>query len=93
MAMMFDATLKDLARECPLGMLAEFDEPQSAPVRSLNILDTPSALCPGARSTWALHGRDRRPACGSTSTIEAPRRIAYHHRRTRRPRMARSRPT
>ncbi|HQU45179.1 MAG TPA: hypothetical protein PK867_20355 [Pirellulales bacterium] len=37
MAMTFDATLKDLARECPLGILAEFDEPTSSPVTPLNV--------------------------------------------------------
>ncbi|HET6883733.1 MAG TPA: hypothetical protein VFI31_26500 [Pirellulales bacterium] len=37
MAMTFDATLKDLARECPLGVLAEFDEPPDGPVKLLNV--------------------------------------------------------
>lgn len=29
MAMTFDATLKDLARDCPQGVLAEFDQPHA----------------------------------------------------------------
>lgn len=37
MAMTFDATLKDLARECPIGVLAEFDEPTDSPVTLLNV--------------------------------------------------------
>ncbi len=37
MAMTFDATLKDLARDCPQGVLAEFDRPPTLPVRVLNV--------------------------------------------------------
>ncbi|HET6881440.1 MAG TPA: hypothetical protein VFI31_14855 [Pirellulales bacterium] len=37
MAMTFDATLKDLGRDCPLGVLAEFDQPPLLPVRMLNV--------------------------------------------------------
>jgi hypothetical protein len=37
MAMTFDATLKDLGRECPHGVLAEFDQPPTLPVRLLNV--------------------------------------------------------
>ncbi|MGH7137847.1 MAG: hypothetical protein ACREHD_19020, partial [Pirellulales bacterium] len=29
--------MKDLARECPLGVLIEFDEPPNAPVQLLNV--------------------------------------------------------
>ncbi len=37
MAMTFDATLKDMARESPEGFLAAFDRPPAAPVRVLNV--------------------------------------------------------
>lgn len=37
MAMAFYAVLKDMARECPLGVLAAFDKPQRGPVKSLNV--------------------------------------------------------
>jgi hypothetical protein len=37
MAMTFDATIKDLAREHPLGFLAAFDRPPGLPVRLLNV--------------------------------------------------------
>lgn len=37
MAMTFDATLKDLGRECPRGLLAEFDQPPTLPVNLLNV--------------------------------------------------------
>lgn len=37
MAMTFDATLKDLGRDCPQGVLAEFDQPPSLPVSVLNV--------------------------------------------------------
>jgi hypothetical protein len=37
MAMTFDATIKDLAREHPLGFLSEFDRPPALPVRLLNV--------------------------------------------------------
>jgi hypothetical protein len=37
MAMTFDATLKDLGRECPNGVLAEFDQPPTLPVKLLNV--------------------------------------------------------
>lgn len=37
MAMTFDATLKDLARDCPQGVLAEFDQPPTLPVAVLNV--------------------------------------------------------
>lgn len=36
MGMTFDATLKDLGRDCPQGILAEFDQPPTAQVRVLN---------------------------------------------------------
>ena len=32
MATPFDATLKDMVRECPLGFLAVFDRPPAVPV-------------------------------------------------------------
>src|SRR5436190_10370708 len=45
MAMTFDATLKDMARESPLGFLATFDQPSALPVRALNVhLSTVTAL-------------------------------------------------
>ena len=37
MAMTFDATLKDMGRASPLGFLAAFDRPPTAPVRLLNV--------------------------------------------------------
>lgn len=37
MAMTFDATLKDLGRDCPWGVLAEFDRPPTSPVSVLNV--------------------------------------------------------
>jgi hypothetical protein len=37
MAMTFDATLKDMGRESPLGFLAAFDRPPTVPVRLLNV--------------------------------------------------------
>jgi hypothetical protein len=37
MAMTFDATLKDMARESPEGFLTTFDRPPSLPVRELNV--------------------------------------------------------
>src|SRR6516165_1698853 len=37
MAMTFDATLKDMGRESPLGFLATFDQPPAGPVRLLNV--------------------------------------------------------
>ena len=37
MAMTFDATLKDMGRECPQGFLAEFDQAPAAPVKLLNV--------------------------------------------------------
>ena len=37
MAMTFDATLKDLGRDCPQGVLAEFDQPPVLPVSVLNV--------------------------------------------------------
>lgn len=37
MGMTFDATLKDLGRDCPRGILSEFDEPPNAPVSVLNV--------------------------------------------------------
>lgn len=37
MAMTFDATLKDMARECPEGFLAAFDRKPAAPVSVLNV--------------------------------------------------------
>jgi len=37
MAMTFDATLKDMARENPLGFLAAFDRPPTLPVSLLNV--------------------------------------------------------
>jgi hypothetical protein len=36
MAMTFDATLKDMGRESPVGFLATFDQPPVVPVRLLN---------------------------------------------------------
>jgi hypothetical protein len=45
MAMTFDATLKDMGRESPLGFLATFDQPLTGPVRLLNVdLSTVTAL-------------------------------------------------
>ncbi len=45
MAMTFDATLKDMGRESPLGFLATFDKPPDVPVRLLNVdLSTVTAL-------------------------------------------------
>ncbi|HEV3007007.1 MAG TPA: hypothetical protein VGX78_21230 [Pirellulales bacterium] len=35
--MTFDATLKDMGRDCPEGFLAEFDRPPTAPIRLLNV--------------------------------------------------------
>lgn len=37
MAMTFDATLKDMARESPQGFLAAFDRPPTLPVKLLNV--------------------------------------------------------
>lgn len=37
MAMTFDATLKQLGRDCPQGVLAEFDRPPTLPVSVLNV--------------------------------------------------------
>src|SRR4051794_41144752 len=37
MAMTFDATLKDLGRDSPTGMLVTFDRPPTGPVRLLNV--------------------------------------------------------
>ena len=37
MAMTFDATLKDMGRDCPQGVLAEFDRPPTLPVTVLNV--------------------------------------------------------
>src|SRR5271156_5511123 len=37
MALTFDATLKDMGRESPLGMLAAFDRPPTLPVKLLNV--------------------------------------------------------
>ena len=37
MAMTFDATLKDMGRECPEGFLATFDRAPNAPVSVLNV--------------------------------------------------------
>jgi hypothetical protein len=37
MAMTFDATLKDMGRESPLGFLAAFDQPPVLPVKLLNV--------------------------------------------------------
>ena len=45
MAMTFDATLKDMGRESPLGFLTTFDQPPTLPVRPLNVdLSTVTAL-------------------------------------------------
>jgi hypothetical protein len=45
MAMTFDATLKDMGRDSPLGFLATFDRPPTGPVRLLNVdLSTVTAL-------------------------------------------------
>jgi len=45
MAMTFDATLKDMGRQSPLGFLAVFDQPPAVPVRPLNVdLSTVTAL-------------------------------------------------
>jgi hypothetical protein len=45
MAMTFDATLKDMGRESPLGFLATFDQPPALPVKLLNVdLSTVTAL-------------------------------------------------
>jgi hypothetical protein len=45
MAMTFDATLKDMGRESPLGFLATFDQPPALPVKPLNVdLSTVTAL-------------------------------------------------
>src|SRR5712692_4041771 len=37
MAMTFDATLKDMARDSPQGFLAAFDRPLTSPVKLLNV--------------------------------------------------------
>ena len=37
MAMTFDATLKDMGRDNPLGFLAAFDKPPSVSVKLLNV--------------------------------------------------------
>jgi hypothetical protein len=37
MAMTFDATLKDMGRDSPLGFLAVFDQPPTLPVKLLNV--------------------------------------------------------
>src|SRR5256885_9403913 len=37
MALTFDATLKDMGRDCPLGFLAAFDRPPTVPVKLLNV--------------------------------------------------------
>ena len=43
--MTFDATLKDMGRESPVGFLAAFDQPPTLPVRPLNVdLSTVTAL-------------------------------------------------
>jgi hypothetical protein len=45
MAMTFDATLKDMGRECPSAFLATFDQPPALPVKLLNVdLSTVTAL-------------------------------------------------
>ena len=44
MGMTFDATLKDLERDCPRGVLAEFDQPPILPVSVLIQHRWPSAL-------------------------------------------------
>jgi hypothetical protein len=45
MAMTFDATLKDMGRECPSAFLAMFDQPPTLPVKLLNVdLSTVTAL-------------------------------------------------
>src|SRR5438552_12597408 len=45
MAMTFDATLKDMGRESPLGFLAAFDQTPALPVKLLNVdLSTVTAL-------------------------------------------------
>lgn len=45
MAMTFDATLKDMGRESPLGFLTAFDQPPTLPVKLLNVdLSTVTAL-------------------------------------------------
>ena len=37
MAMTFDATLKDMAKDSPEGFLTAFDRPPTAPVPALNV--------------------------------------------------------
>jgi len=37
MAMTFDATLKDMGRDCPVGFLTAFDHPPTLPVKLLNV--------------------------------------------------------
>jgi hypothetical protein len=37
MALTFDATLKDMARDCPEGFLVEFDRPPTGPIKLLNV--------------------------------------------------------
>jgi len=37
MAMTFDATLKDMGRESPVGLLTTFDQPPTLPVKPLNV--------------------------------------------------------
>ena len=37
MALTFDATLKDMARDSPVGLLTTFDRPPTAPVKVLNV--------------------------------------------------------
>src|SRR5437763_7034597 len=37
MAMTFDATLKDMGRDSPQGLLATFDRPPSVPLKLLNV--------------------------------------------------------
>ncbi|HJT31885.1 MAG TPA: hypothetical protein VJ783_07510 [Pirellulales bacterium] len=37
MALTFDATLKDMGRDCPEGFLTEFDRPPTLPVALLNV--------------------------------------------------------
>src|SRR5271156_4571754 len=45
MAMTFDATLKDMGRDSPLGFLAAFDQAPALPVKLLNVdLSTVTAL-------------------------------------------------
>lgn len=66
MAMTFDATLKEMARECPEGFLAAFDR---RPATNVSVLDvdlstvtaTADTMCRSTRSLFCCAPRRRIP--------------------------------